>query len=111
MPRCSVFLSNQFHWSRGVIANELLLLSPSKIALQADQRAIDGGWSLPLICLEIRTIAGKSWCGNRLWGKDMDPTIHMTLIPCDEMAHIAKIVTDGSRSKILLVEECLLIFC
>src|SRR5438552_4012846 len=111
MPGGCLFLSNQFDWSRRIIANELLLLSPSEIAFQTDQRAVNRGRSLLLNDLEVCTITGKSWCGDRLGSEDMGFGIHVTLIPGDEMAHIAEIVADGSRCKILLFEERLFIHC
>jgi hypothetical protein len=61
------FFANQFHWSRGIVRDELLLHCPTKIAFQVDQGSIDGIRLLMKLFLEVGTITGECWRCDDLW--------------------------------------------
>ncbi len=108
MARGAHFFSHELHSGAGIVADEVVLYRPAKVAFQTDQRAVYRGGLLSLNCLKIAAVVCERWSGDGLHVKITPPLIINSsfglacFVPSHEMADIAQVVTQRSRSEVFL---------
>src|SRR5213080_3733542 len=108
MARGALFFSHELHRSGGIVADEVVLDRPAKVAFHTDQRAVYRGGLLSLNGLKRAAVVCECWSGD---GSRVKITLLLIInssfglacfVPRHEMADIAQVVPQRSRSEVFL---------
>src|SRR5258708_34406777 len=103
MARGAHFFSHELHSGAGIVADEVVLYRPAKVAFQTDQRAVYRGGLLLLNCLKIAAGVCGRWSGDGLHVKITPPLIIKSsfgpacFLPSHEMAGFRQVVSQKSK--------------
>src|SRR5260370_13346567 len=115
MARGAHFFSHELHSGAGIVADEVVLYRPAKVAFQTDQRAVYRGGLFSLNCLKIAAVVCERWSGDGLHVKITPPLIIKSsfclacFVPSPEIAGVAQVIIQKNRNAGFLPTTCALL--